>query len=226
MAKKIAVDRTRPGGQVVGIDVIPAQPPRGVSTIQGNFLSPTVQEQVKRLVWSLDLDITSQSPGDVPVHFSETQQASENSSNKQDDWRLDSGRLSANDSRKSLLEVQLDQHSLNQGSKRDRVKSVDIILSDMSEPWVQADGFWKRSLNDPYYRMMNTSGMSFRDHAGSMDLCLAALNFARDMLKEGGHFICKFYQGSEDKQLEITLKQTFMKVFREKPESSRNVSSH
>ena len=45
---------------------------------------------------------------------------------------------------------------------------VDVVLSDMSEPWAQTDGFWKRSLSDPYYRMMNTSGISFRDHAGSM----------------------------------------------------------
>ena len=45
---------------------------------------------------------------------------------------------------------------------------VDVVLSDMSAPWEQTDGFWKRSLSDPYYRMMNTSGMNFRDHAGSM----------------------------------------------------------
>jgi 21S rRNA (uridine2791-2'-O)-methyltransferase len=31
----------------VGIDLIPAQPPKGVSTIQGNFLSPAVQNLVK-----------------------------------------------------------------------------------------------------------------------------------------------------------------------------------
>jgi 21S rRNA (uridine2791-2'-O)-methyltransferase len=42
---------------------------------------------------------------------------------------------------------------------------VDVVLSDMSAPWEQTTGFWKRSLSDPYYRMMNTSGMSFRDHA-------------------------------------------------------------
>lgn len=32
---------------MVGIDIIPAQPPKGVSTIQGNFLSPAVQNMVK-----------------------------------------------------------------------------------------------------------------------------------------------------------------------------------
>lgn len=55
--------------------------------------------------------------------------------------------------------------------KKDRKKDegmVDIVLSDMCEPWLQTAGFWKRSLSDPYTRMMNTSGISFRDHAGSM----------------------------------------------------------
>ena len=46
-------------------------------------------------------------------------------------------------------------------------RTVDIVLSDMSEPWPQTSGFWKRSLSNPY-RMMNTSGILFRDHAGSM----------------------------------------------------------
>lgn len=45
---------------------------------------------------------------------------------------------------------------------------VDVVLSDMSAPWEQTSGFWKRSVSDPYSRMMNTSGMPFRDHAGSM----------------------------------------------------------
>jgi 21S rRNA (uridine2791-2'-O)-methyltransferase len=36
--------------------------------------------------------------------------------------------------------------------------------------------------------------------------------------------VCKFYQGSEDKALEMKLKQLFWKVHREKPESSRSVS--
>jgi 21S rRNA (uridine2791-2'-O)-methyltransferase len=50
----------------------------------------------------------------------------------------------------------------------DEMRLVDVVLSDMSAPWEMTDGFWKRSLSDPHYRMMNTSGMSFRDHAGSM----------------------------------------------------------
>ena len=47
-------------------------------------------------------------------------------------------------------------------------KMVDVVLSDMSAPWEQTTGFWKKSLSSPYNRMMNTSGINFRDHAGSM----------------------------------------------------------
>ena len=100
--------------------------------------------------------------------------------------------------------------------------------------------------------MMNTSGITFKDHAGSMvrtiwtavpysrpmqrcpyfrilialeqDLCHAALSFASDTLKADGNFVCKFYQGKEDKALENTLKKMFKRVCREKPESSRSVS--
>jgi len=72
--------------------------------------------------------------------------------------------------------------------------------------------------------MMNTTGINFKDHAGSMDLCAAALNFSYDTLKVGGHFICKFYQGAEDKQFEGQLKKLFAVVHREKPESSRSES--
>lgn len=56
------------------------------------------------------------------------------------------------------------------------------------------------------------------------DLCAAALSFASDTLRGGGHFVCKFYQGAEDKALELKLRKLFAKVHREKPDSSRSVS--
>ena len=53
---------------------------------------------------------------------------------------------------------------------------------------------------------------------------MAALNFCYDTLRNGGHFLCKFYAGAEDNALEKKLKRLFEKVHREKPDSSRNVS--
>jgi hypothetical protein len=53
---------------------------------------------------------------------------------------------------------------------------------------------------------------------------MAALTFSFDTLKTGGHFLCKFYQGAEEKAFETKLKRLFTKVHREKPDSSRSVS--
>jgi 21S rRNA (uridine2791-2'-O)-methyltransferase len=47
---QVALERTKPTGQVIGIDVLPAQPPGGISAIQGNFLSPAVQSVVKDFI--------------------------------------------------------------------------------------------------------------------------------------------------------------------------------
>lgn len=52
---------------------------------------------------------------------------------------------------------------------------------------------------------------------------MAALTFAFDTVKTGGHFLCKYYQGPEEKAFETKLKRLFAKVSREKPESSRSV---
>jgi 21S rRNA (uridine2791-2'-O)-methyltransferase len=63
---------------------------------------------------------------------------------------------------KSAAKLSLKERDLQHG------RVVDVVLSDMSEPWDQTVGFYKKSLSDPYSRMMNTSGNGFRDHAGSM----------------------------------------------------------
>lgn len=146
------MSRTQPNGRVLGVDIIPAQPPKGVSTIQGNFLAPEIQEYIRE--W-----LRSPQRGRL---------------------RLPDG---LDDTGDSLLErgaamdtVQTDPSDPSTSEKRqDRIlqRTVDVVLSDMSAPWHQTSGFWKRSLSNPYNRMMNTSGNNFRDHAGSM-VCAAA----------------------------------------------------
>ena len=60
---------------------------------------------------------------------------------------------------------------------------VDVVLSDMSEPFPQTEGFWKRSLSDPHCRMMNVSGVNFRDHAGSMVKSHSDLVYSRKLIE-------------------------------------------
>ncbi|KAJ0167948.1 rRNA methyltransferase 2, mitochondrial [Colletotrichum tanaceti] len=242
----VAVERTKPNGRILGIDIIPAQPPKGVSTIQGNFLSPDVRDMVKEHLSRAKSRRTSPPP---PPPLSEDEQDDESSAEDDggasaliedkpsyiDMERAASSEAAATEAPPSAMDM----------AETKKGRLVDIVLSDMSAPWDQTSGFGVNSLSNPYHRMMNTSGVAFRDHAGSMvrllpfggsgnfggfadaghqDLCGAALHFANDTLKNGGHFVCKFYQGSEDRAFEKKLKVLFAKVFREKPESSRSDS--
>ncbi|XDG04323.1 hypothetical protein ABKA04_003938 [Annulohypoxylon sp. FPYF3050] len=198
---QVVVERTKPNGRVIGIDIIPAQPPKGVSTIQGNFLSPGVQQLVK------DYLAEFAKPRDPAIPILEPSKEGEIMVTERQSY-IDAERAES---------VEL-EHPENDG------RLVDVVLSDMSDPWERLNGPYSKTLSNPYRRMMNTSGNNFRDHAGSMDLCLAALQFASDTLKSGGHFVCKFYQGAEDKDLEMKLRKMFAAVHREKPESSRKES--
>ncbi|KAK5990970.1 rRNA methyltransferase 2 [Cladobotryum mycophilum] len=210
----VALERTRPNGRVIGIDLIPAQPPRGVATFQGDFLSPAVQQMVKSF-------IVQSHPNQARLEDQNEQH--ENDTEVQKKEQID---------QPSYIDIErrtgssLDSTSVPlTDNDTHQTRTVDIVLSDMSAPWEQTSGFGSNSLSNPYGRLMNTSGNTYRDHSGSMDLCAAALQFASDTLKSGGHLICKFYQGSEDKELEQKLKGLFMKVYREKPESSRSQRS-
>ncbi|KAL4960923.1 FtsJ-like methyltransferase-domain-containing protein [Aspergillus stella-maris] len=204
--KLVALTRTKPNGRVLGVDIIPSQPPKGVSTIQGNFLDLEVQAYVRDFVRNprrgrpFVQGVVQEVDNHAPIAESVLEASSANTS------------LGASASGSPHCDP------------LDGQRTVDVVLSDMSAPWLQTTGFWKRSLSNPYNRMMNTSGLAFRDHAGSMDLCRAALEFSYEVLRVGGHFVCKFYQGTEDKDLEKQLKVLFQKVHRLKPESSRSES--
>ena len=145
--------RTQPNGRILGVDIIPAQPPKGVSTIQGNFLDPGVQAHVREFVADPDR-------GRQPY------------TNSFNDRRyLEALKPSAHC---DFGEANRDERNYKGSGDAELKTSVDVVLSDMSAPWLQTTGFWKRSLSDPYNRMMNTSGLNLRDHSGSM-VCLKYL---------------------------------------------------
>ncbi|KAH7324451.1 FtsJ-like methyltransferase-domain-containing protein [Stachybotrys elegans] len=197
---QVALSKTKPRGRVIGIDLIPAQPPRGVATFQGDFLSPSVQKMVKNFI----VESHRQRP-----RVQDSAETPDSQEPTEESEALD---------QPSYIDMERQETHTEEVSAAEQV-----VLSDMSEPWVQTS-FGSSSLSNMYNRLMNTSGHAFRDHAGSMDLCNAALQFASDTLRPGGHFVCKFYQGAEDKKLELKLKKLFGKVHREKPDASRSES--
>ncbi|KAH6617321.1 FtsJ-like methyltransferase-domain-containing protein [Chaetomium tenue] len=239
---QVAVECTAPNGTVLGIDIIPAQPPKGVSTIQGNFLSPGVQRMVKQVLVEGDKKRRAERKtrrkgregvlegegvveregaeeggdeiADRPSYIDLERMAAredeaeigspvEPSSASSEPSASPSPSPSPDESTQPKEEADESTQPKEKAEEKPNLRLVDVVLSDM---------------------MMNTSGIYFKDHAGSMDLCHAALTFASETLKPGGSFVCKFYQGAEDKAFEKLLRQMFVRVHREKPDASRKES--
>ena len=79
----------------------------------------------------------------------------------------------------------------------------DIVLSDMAAP---------------------TTGHRRTDHLRTMHLCEVAADFAMSVLKPGGHFLAKTFQGGTEAALLDTLKKNFRSVHHVKPPASRDES--
>lgn len=79
----------------------------------------------------------------------------------------------------------------------------DIVLSDMAA---------------------NTVGHRKTDHMRTMYLVEVAADFALKVLKPGGHFLAKTFQGGTEKQLLDQLKANFRSVIHIKPPASRQES--
>jgi 23S rRNA (uridine2552-2'-O)-methyltransferase len=76
----------------------------------------------------------------------------------------------------------------------------DVVLSDMAAP---------------------TTGHQRTDHLRTMHLCEVAAHFAIEVLREGGHFLAKTFQGGAERELLTMLKQNFKQVVHVKPGASR-----
>lgn len=148
----MAIDLTKPSGRVLGVDVIPAQPPKGVSTIQGDFLSLDVQNDIKAFLRDPDRGRLRR-----PLTFGDPAEESAGAISRHVLEEVERGY------------VDLERQATAEGGEEEHDdKCVDVVLSDMSAPWDLINGLYKKSISNPYYRMMNTSGNAFRDHAGSM----------------------------------------------------------
>jgi 23S rRNA (uridine2552-2'-O)-methyltransferase len=81
---------------------------------------------------------------------------------------------------------------------------ADVVLSDMAA---------------------NATGHRKTDHLRIMALAEAAAQFAREVLAEGGTFVCKVLQGGTEAALLAALKREFESVKHVKPPASRSDSA-
>ena len=79
-------------------------------------------------------------------------------------------------------------------------RAVDIVISDMAP---------------------NVSGMTAVDQPRAMYLCELALEFAREVLRPGGAFVVKVFQGEGFDAFARALRSSFGKVSTRKPLASR-----
>lgn len=83
-------------------------------------------------------------------------------------------------------------------------QGADIVLSDMAP---------------------NTTGHAATDHLRIMALLEAAYPFACEILKKGGVFVAKVFQGGTEKELLAQMRKSFTTVKHAKPKASRADSS-
>jgi len=81
---------------------------------------------------------------------------------------------------------------------------VDLVLSDMAP---------------------NTTGHAATDHLRIVAVAEAALEFALEVLADGGAFVCKVFQGGSESEMLARLKRCFATVRHVKPPASRKESS-
>jgi 23S rRNA (uridine2552-2'-O)-methyltransferase len=83
-------------------------------------------------------------------------------------------------------------------------EKADVVLSDMAG---------------------HATGHRHTDHLRIMALCEAALDFAGEVLKPGGAFLCKVLRGGTENELLSAMKRDFAVVRHVKPKASRGDSS-
>jgi 23S rRNA (uridine2552-2'-O)-methyltransferase len=69
-----------------------------------------------------------------------------------------------------------------------------------------------------------TTGIAVTDHARSLELCQAALQIARELLRPGGSFVTKVFRGSDFDAFVADVKRHFAQVRTVVPDATRKES--
>lgn len=235
---QVALDRCHTGSTIVGVDILPYDPPMGVTSIQGNILSKMTHNLIRETFLYAELDrrrdelsggpqveLKDPTTGDIELINDLSVMDQSHKVDSEEVRQIDDVLNNLSISKKVLP----DEYSLKPETKLDlndvKLKyPIDVIVSDMYVPFIQSTGFHSATTNNPHHRMANTTGLAIRDHAMSIDLCDAALITAIDLLKMDGSLVMKFFSGTHDKVLEGRLKRAFKKVVRFKPSACRSES--
>jgi 23S rRNA (uridine2552-2'-O)-methyltransferase len=110
----------------------------------------------------------------------------------------------------------------------DRIHGATLLVLDFTEEG--ADAVLKEALGGPADLVISdlapwTTGHKATDHLRIVALVELAAHFALDVLKPGGGFVAKVFQGGATNELLDILKSRFTKVRHYKPPASRTESA-
>lgn len=108
------------------------------------------------------------------------------------------------------------------------VSGADLVEGDFTDP--EMPDRLKVLLGGPADLVLsdmapNTTGHAPTDHMRIMGLAEGALDFALQVLAEGGSFVTKVFQGGSEQQMLDSMKKAFTSVRHVKPPASRKESS-
>lgn len=188
------------------MDIIPCAPPKGASTIQGNFLDAGVREEVREWIRRVvrmggkgygfavregdekgtvlsegaaavggeevgRFHVDPNAPGYIDM---ERQMSATEDEIKQEHEDAMKKEKAAKSTKSKTKKKEVEEEDLTKD-----IRHVNVILSDMCAPPEKMDPpLWHNCLAVPYHRMCNTSGIPFRDHAGSMVRSLSPLDIS------------------------------------------------
>lgn len=157
---QVALSHVGPRGRVLGIDIIPAPPPKGVASMQANFMSKRTHLAILQYLSDPDRGrrIPLEAPPDaaVPEDLAAEKDILEPESYIDLEKRVTDGDAIFNEA-EILAQIE-----------KTKPKLVNIVLSDMCAPFPLGGGPHKSHLTAPHYRMSNTTGFKTADHGASV----------------------------------------------------------
>lgn len=113
-------------------------------------------------------------------------------------------------------------------SEMEAVAGARMLLGDVTDP--ATEGAIRAALGGPADLVLSdmappATGHRATDHLRIVALVEAALELARNVLRPGGGFVAKVWQGGAEQGLLADMKRDFAKVRHAKPEASRAGSS-
>ncbi len=110
-----------------------------------------------------------------------------------------------------------------------KLNNGTFLVGDLNEAG------WPQRLNEsaappPYDVVLSdmapkTTGVRSTDMARSVQLCEQAFWIAQQVLRSGGHFVCKMFDNAESNAFRQMLRQHFEEVHIVRPKSTRQVST-